>query len=85
MIPRKVGYMAYGDRFECKVVALHALGSDVLERLSIRLKRIGYYALRLVLNGVFNINFLVFDFSFSFRHANSKFSNAALHVLNHLV
>ena len=48
----------------CVVVAFHAVHSDVFERLSVRLKRISYYALRLVLNRVFNINLLIFDFQF---------------------
>ena len=65
MILWKVGDVAYGLRFVCKVVALHALDSDVLKLLSVRLKRISYYALRLILNRVVNINLLVLDFGFN--------------------
>ena len=85
MIRWKVGYVVNGLIFVCKIVALHALDSDVLEGLSVRLKRIGHYALRLVLNRVLNINLLVLEFSFSFRHSLPKLSDAALHVLNHLM
>ena len=69
----KVGDMIYGLRFLSVVVTFHALHSDVFERLSVSLKRIGYYALRLVFNGVFNINLLVLNFRFGFRLARFGF------------
>ena len=81
----KVGDVVNGLTFICEVVALYALDSDVLEGLRVRLKRIGYYALRLVLNRIFDINLLVLVFRLNPRHTLSKLSNAALHVLDHLM
>ena len=62
----KVGDVVYGLRCLRVVVTFHAFYSDVFECLSVRLKRIGYYVLRLVFDGVFNMNLLVLDFSFGF-------------------
>ena len=62
----KVGDVVYGLRLLRVVVTFHAFHSDVFERLSVRLKRISHYALRLVFDIVFNINLLVLDFIFGF-------------------
>ena len=54
--------MIYGLRSVCKVVGLHAFHINVLKGLGVRLKRISYYTLRLVLNRIIHINLLVLDF-----------------------
>ena len=73
MVLWKVGDVVYSLIFLRVVVTFHAFYSDIFECLSVRLKRISYYALRLVLNRVFNINLLVLDFSFDFRCARFDF------------
>ena len=82
--PWKVGDVVYGLGFLCVVVAFHAFHSDVFERLSARLKIISYYALRLVLNRVVNINMLVLDFRFDSWHARCDFFAGILMIWIHL-
>ena len=82
--PWKVMDVVYGLRFLCVVVALYTFHSDIFERLSARLERISYYVLRLVLNRVFNINLLVLDFSFDFRHTRFDFFAWILAIIFHL-
>ena len=81
----KVSDVTYGSGFVCKVVTLHILDSDVFECLSVRFKRIGYYAFGFTLNRIFDINLLVLVFRLNPRHALPKISDAALHVFNHLM
>ena len=69
----KVGDVIYGLICLSVVITFYVVHSDVFECLGVRLKRISYYALRLVLNRVSNINLLVLDFSFGFRHAMFDF------------
>ena len=59
MILRKIGDVVNVLIFVCEVFALHAIDSNVLEGLSARLKRIGYYTLRLVFYRITHINLLV--------------------------
>ena len=58
--------VVYSLIFLREVITFHASRSDVFECLSVRLKRIGYYALRFIFDGVFNMNLLVLDFSLGF-------------------
>ena len=80
----KVGDVVYGLIFVRVVVTFHAFHSDVFERLSTRLKMISYYAFRLVLNSIFDINVLVLDFSLGFRHAKFDFFAGILVIVSHL-
>ena len=79
----KVGDVVYGLIFLCVVVAFHAFHSDVFELVSARLKRISYYAFRLVFNRVFNINLLVLDFSFDFIHTRFDLFTSILAIMFH--
>ena len=80
----KVGDVLNGLIFLCVVVALHAFHIDVFERLSVGLKRIGYYALRLVFNRVFSINLLVLEFSYDFCQIRFDFFLRVLMTVFHL-
>ena len=84
MIRWKEEDVVYCLRLLGVVVTFHASHSDVFERLSARLKRISYYALRLVLNRVFNINLLVPHFSYSFGYARFDFFGGILMIVFHL-
>ena len=80
----KVGDVLYGLGFVRVLVTLHTFHSDVFERLGARLKRISYYALRLILNRVFNINLLVLNFSFGIGDTRFNFFTRILVIIFHL-